>query len=135
MADLSLEGIRQYGNDPVIPISDFAQPSSSVAKGTGPKGGNNLLPWLLAGADMFDTVNRTFFGGSPTDGGYRPAGGRLNSYLEQLDRNSLLERILGSVASKQDEEQRRYDDYAPTERGNNKLSSLKILNAVLGGGI
>lgn len=116
---------QDYAEPVTTTMADFTEPSS---KSSNKSGGSNILPWLLAGTDILHTVNEQFFGGST--GGYQPAGGRLQSYLQAQDTNSMLERILASVAGKRDEEAERYGDYDPSKK---EMSALGVLGKLLGG--
>lgn len=116
---------QDYAEPVTTTMADFTEPSS---KSSNKSGGSNILPWLLAGTDIIDKVNESFFGGSP--GGYRPAGGRLQEYLQKQDTNSMLERILASVAGKRDEEAERYSDYDPSKKD---MSTIEVLGKLLGG--
>lgn len=116
---------QDYAEPVTTTMADFKEPSSNSSKKSG---GSNILPWLLAGTDIVDTINERFFGGST--GGYRPAGGRLQEYLQKQDTNSMLEKILASIATKKDEEAERYSDYDPSDTG---MSTLGVLGKLLGG--
>ena len=118
---------QDYAEPVTTTMADFPEPSS---KSSGKSGGNNLLPWLLAGTDIVDTVNERFFGGST--GGYRPAGGRLQEYLQKQDTNSMLEKVLASIATKRDEEADRYSDYDPSKK---EMSTIEVLGKLLGRGV